>query len=116
MNKSAEISIYLILVVLNTTFSASSWVKFSTESLAEQESGVWCKRVESSYFGHMPLNSMQCVFACTIEDNCVSFYKHGEACVFGVDDVTAFEGGDAVIPDPSQLLRVKGNRCFEHYI
>ena len=109
MNKSPEISIYLILVVLNTTFSASSWVKFSTESVAEQENGVWYKIVESSYFGHMPPNSMQCVFACTIEDNCVSFYKYGEACVFGLDDVTAFEGEKVVMPDTSQLLRVKGN-------
>ena len=32
----------------------------------------------------------------------------GEACVFGVDDVTAFEEGELVTPDPNQVLRVKG--------
>ena len=32
----------------------------------------------------------------------------GEACVFGVDDVTAFEEGEMVTPDPRQVLKVKG--------
>ena len=108
MNKSAGISFILIFAVLNPAFSTSTWVKFSIHSVCEQHNGVFYKRVGSSYFGQMSPNSMQCTFACTNEKNCVSYYKHGEACVFGVDDVTTFEEGEVITPDPSQLLRVKG--------
>ena len=42
------------------------------------------------------------------EDNCKSVHVDGEACVFGVDDVTAFAEGEMVTPDPSHVLIVKG--------
>ena len=45
---------------------------------------------------------------CSNKDYCKSVYEDGEACVFGVDDVTAFEEGEMVTPDPNQVLRVKG--------
>ena len=49
------------------------------------------------------------------EDNCKSVYLDGEACVFGVDDVTAFEEGELVTPDPRQVLRVKGENINCYY-
>ena len=46
------------------------------------------------------------------EDNCKTVHVDGEACVFGVDDVTAFEEGELVTPDPSQVLKVKGRFLY----
>ena len=36
-----------------------------------------------------------------------------EACVFGVDDVTAFKEAEVVTPDQSQVLKVKGKNFVE---
>ena len=83
--------------------------KFSKESVAGQPIGISYKRVGSSFFGRSGrFSHLQCVFKCTTEDNCKSVYIDGQACVFGVDDVTVFEEGEVVAPDPSQVLRVKG--------
>ena len=61
------------------------------------------------HFGPAPINSVQCAFSCKKNDKCKSVHVDGEACVFGVDDVTAFEEGELVIPASSQVLKVKGN-------
>ena len=50
------------------------------------------------------------------EDNCTNVYMDCEHCVFGFDDVTAFEEGEEVTTDPSQVLRVKGSFLCELYL
>ena len=51
-------------------------------------------------------------FACMNEDNCKSVHVDGEACVIGIDDVTAFEEGELVTSDLTQVLKLKG-KAFE---
>ena len=41
-------------------------------------------------------------------DNCKSVYVDGDDCVLGVDDVTAFEKWEVILPDPLQMVKVKG--------
>ena len=90
--------------------STTTRVKFLTESVAEQQNGTTYKRVRSSYFDEIQPNLVQCAFTCTDEGNCKSVYVDGGACVFGVDDVTMFEEGELVTPDPGQLLKIKGKK------
>ena len=86
--------------------------QFSTESVAEQQIGLSYKRVGSSYFGRgRRISQLQCAKVCMNEANCKRVYVDGEACVFGVDDVTAFEEGELVSPDPRKALKVKSNTC-----
>ena len=105
MNKIFS-AVFIISILPAVTF-ANAWTKF-TKSVVNQQNGISYKRVGSSYFNRKPINMHLCVFACTSEDNCKSVHFDGEACVFGVDDVTAFEEGEMVTPDPNQVLRVKG--------
>ena len=82
--------------------------RFYTET-ADQQNGISFKRVRSSYFGRSGrVSQLQCAKVCVNNINCKSVHVDCEACVFGVDDVTAFEEGELVTPAPSQLLRVKG--------
>ena len=102
---SAILFISFLIRVASVTIENAT---FYTELVSDQQIGVQYKRVNGSYFGPVPPNSVQCAFACTNEDNCKSVYVDGEACVFGVYDVTAFGEGELVSPDPRQRLRVKG--------
>ena len=108
MNQSTAIFM-LLCVSVKTVFSTSTTTKFSVSSLAEQENGISYKRLGSSYFGRRgTVSQILCANVCMNEDSCKSVYVDGETCVFGVDDVTAFEEGELVTPDPRQALRVKG--------
>ena len=74
------------------------------------------ERVGSSYFGCSGRTSqIECAKVCMNEDSCKNVYVDGDACVFGVDDVTAFEEGEMVTPDTSQVLRVKGRIALFKY-
>ena len=108
MNKS--IAIFMLLCVsIKTVFSTITTTKYSTRSLAEQQNGILYKRLGSSFFGRSGrISQLQCAKVCTNEEQCKSVHVDGEACVFGVDDVTAFEEGELVTPDLNQVLRVKG--------
>ena len=109
MNKRVTI-LFVVSVVLKTVVSTIITAKYSTASAAELHHGIYYKRVGSSYFGRgRRISQLQCAKECMNEDNCKSVHVDGEACVFGVDDVTVFEEGEAVTPDPSQVLRVKGS-------
>ena len=107
MNKI--ISVILIISISSKAVAVNMLTaQFSTET-AEQQNGLSYKRVGSSFFGRSGrVSQLQCAKVCVNEDNCKTVYVDGEACVFGVDDVTAFEEGEVVTPDPSQVLRVKG--------
>ena len=100
--------VLLILILPKVLLANIQTAKFVTESVAEQQKIILYKRVGSWYFGQVPPNLVQCAFACTIKDSCKSVYIDGDACVFGVDDVTTFEEGDLVTPDLNQELKVKG--------
>ena len=95
-------------MLFKANFVNTEKANFYSEFVSGQESEILYKRIEGSYFGQVPPNLVQCAFACTTKDNCTSVYVDGEACVFGVDDVTAFEEGELVTPDPRQILRIKG--------
>ena len=82
--------------------------KFYSESVSNQQSEIFYKRMAGWHFGPAPINSVQCAFACKKNDNCKSVHVDGEACVFGVHDVTAFEEGELVTPNQSQNIRIKG--------
>ena len=86
--------------------------KFYSESVSNQRSEIFYKRMAGWHFGPAPINSVQCAFACMNEDNCTSVYMDGEACVFGLRNSTAFEEGEVVTPNPNQALRVKGRAMF----
>ena len=102
-------SVMMIWVTYRAVSAKMGSAKFSTKSAAEQQNGLSYKRVGSSYSGRgRSISQLQCAKVCMNEDNCKSVYVDGEACVFGFDDVTAFEEGELVIPDPNQVLRVKG--------
>ena len=105
---SRIVSVIIILIISTAASTITQKAKSYTGLVSNQQTGISYTRVGSSYFGQVPPNSVQCTFACTSEDNCKSVYMDGEACVFGVDDVTAFEEGEEVTPDSSQVLRVKG--------
>ena len=108
MNKII-VAVLMILIVSRTVSGNTKTAQFFTESV-EHQNGISYKRVGSSYFGRSGRSSqLQCAKVCMNEDNCKSVYVDGEACVFGVDDVTAFEEGELVIPASSQVLKVKGN-------
>ena len=97
----------LFISILTRTASENIKAKFYSES-ADQNDVISYKRVGSSYFGGVSPNSVQCSFACTSEDSCKSFHMVGDDCVFGVDDVTAFEEGLPFTPAPNQVFRIKG--------
>ena len=111
---SKNIAFFLLLFVgLHTVFSTITTTKYSTRSLAEQQNGSSYRRLGSSYFGRSGrISQLQCAKVCTNEEQCKSVYVDGEACVFGVDDVTAFEEGELVTPDSNQVLRVKGEKLL----
>ena len=110
------VMLILVSVILKTVFSTTVATVFSKESVAEQQSEIYYKRVESSYFGKVPVNLVLCAFTCTNEDNCRSIHIDGEACVFGVYDVIAFAEGEMVTPDSSQVLRIKSKTVKALYI
>ena len=101
--------IVILIMSIFTTAAASETIKakFYTKS-ADLDAVISYKRVGSSYFGGVFPNSVQCSFACTSEDSCKSFHMVGDDCVFGVDDVTAFEEGLPFTPAPNQVFRIKG--------
>ena len=105
-------TILLLSLFSKIAFGISEKAKFYKAFVSDQESGIVYKRVAAWYFGLVPPNSVQCVFACMNEDNCTSVYMNGEACVFGLRNSTAFEEGEVVTPNPNQTLRVKGRAIF----
>ena len=108
-----------VLIISITSRAVSANVKvaqFSTESVAEQLNELSFKRVGSSYFGHgRRISKLQCAKVCMNEVNCKSVHVDGEACVFGVDDVSALEEGELITPDPSQVLKLKGRAFKKNY-
>ena len=109
MNSNTCSVLFIIFyAALKTVFPSVVKETFTKQSVVEQHNGISYKRVRSSYFGQVPLNLVHCAFACMGEYSCKSVHIDGEACVFGVDDVTAFEAGELVTPDPRQALRVQG--------
>ena len=87
-------------------------VKFNSGLASELRSEITFKRVASSNFGRKTSSSIQCASACATEVSCMSVYKDGDACVFGVHDVNVFEQGEVVTVDASKVLKVKG-RAFK---
>ena len=117
MNKIFS-AVFIISILPAVTFTfANAWTKF-TKSVVNQQNGISYKRLGSSYFGRRgTVSQILCAHVCMNEDSCKSVYVDGETCVFGVDDVTAFEEGELVTPDLNQVLRVKGKHiqcclCF----
>ena len=99
----------LFVFILSGNVSANiEKAKFYSESVSNQRSEIFYKRMAGWHFGPAPINSVQCAFACQKNANCKSVYVDGEACVFGVNDVTAFEEGELVTPNQSQNIRIKG--------
>ena len=88
--------IFLIGITSKVVSENMKSAKFTTKS-AEQQNAIimyMYKRVKSSYFGRRKrISQLQCAKVCMNKDHCKSVYVDGEACVFGVDDVTAFEEG-----------------------
>ena len=91
---------------------------FLKEHASDQRSGTVFKRMTALlfFFCQSPPNSVQCAFACMKEDNCTRVYMDCQHCIIGFDDVTAFEEGEEVTPDPSQVLRVKSSFLCELYL
>ena len=114
MNKSIAMLVIIYVVCKRMGFSTIIKTKFSSESVAEQQNGIIYKRVSSTYFEQGQPNLVQCAFPCTDHNNCKSVHMNNGACVFGVDDVTVFEEGELVTPDPGQVLRVKGKKAFRN--
>ena len=115
MDKSILMLVIIHVVCKRIGFSTMIQTKFSPESAAEQQNITTYKRVSSTYdFEQGQPNLVQCAFPCTDHNNCKSVHINNEACVFGVDDVTAFEEGELVTPEPGQVLRVKGKKAFRN--
>ena len=111
------IKIFVTILIISITSRAVTAnmrvAQFSTESLSGQQNGLLFKRVGSSFFGRgRRISQLQCAKVCMNEVNCKSVYVDGEACVFGVNDVTAFDEGELVTPDPRQVLKMKGKKLL----
>ena len=104
MNKIFSVGL-IFLLLSNEALATVRTGRFYTKSVAKHGNGNVYKRVGSS----CKISKLQCAKACANEPNCKSVYVDGKACVFGVDDVTAFVEGEMVTPDPNQKLSVKGN-------
>ena len=105
----------LFVFILSGNVSANiEKAKFYSESVSNQRSEIFYKRMAGWHFGPAPINSVQCAFACKENENCKSVYVDGEACVFGVDDVTAFAEGQLVTPNQSQNIRIKGKALLRN--
>ena len=103
----------MISILLRAVSANMKSAKFSSESVPENQNGLSYKRLGRSFFGRdRKISQIQCAKVCMNEDNCKTVHVDGEACVFGVDDVTAFEEGELVTPDPSQVLNVKGRFLY----
>ena len=105
---------FSVLILINVSLATIlTTVYHSAESLADYQSVALYKRVISWQLGiKTRISVLLCALICAHHDNCKSVYVDGEACVFGVDDVTAFEEGEVVTPDPSQGLKLKGRSLY----
>ena len=111
MNKIFS-AVLFISILSGSVLANMEKANFFKELASDQSSGMIFKRMTALFFGQAPPNSVQCAFACMKDDNCTSVYMDGQDCVFGFNNVTAFEEGELVTPDPRQVLKMKGKKLL----
>ena len=96
--------IFLFQVNTCTAVTQARAYSFSSIFHSEQEQPLFYVRV-----GFCGVNTaFQCLMHCVNLAACRSFYVDDATCVIGVDDVTADEENDVILPAENQIIQIKG--------